>query len=393
MIKRHFILILLLFALLAAGCNDQPFNTGTIRIRLEMPEQQPGMTVDSIPVSITNQTTGVSYTSLTDRLGEASFELAAGVCRVYIHTTVTRGNMDYILSGGRTNLYFEGGGEALSLTLPLEVTAKGRLIIEELYFGGCLRPDGKTTYVADQYITVANNSDDIYYLDGLCIGQAGPTTTSRPSGWMLHTDMKEIPLFLMCWQFPGEGTDYPLLPGERQVIATQAIDHTAGIGGVPASLDLSRVEWAFWDSKLTGSKITAGVKPLRLVWRSSGSSYALTTNGPTLLLFRPESDIEAWASEPSHLRTEPNQPGKQLFLHIPASWVLDAPNFVSSESTVVNSRLPLAMDANPGIAGASGMGLAKHRKKLTTPDGSGWCDTNNTLADFEAATPSLKTNK
>lgn len=393
MIKRHFTFVLLLFALLAAGCNDHPFNTGTILVRLEMPEQQPGMTADSIPVTITNQTTGVSYTRLTDCLGEASFELSAGVCRVSIHTTVTRGNMDYILSGGQANLYFEGGKEALSLTLPLEVTAKGRLIIEELYFGGCLRPDGKATYVADQYITVANNSDDIYYLDGLCIGQVAPATTSRPSAWMLHTDMKEIPLYLMCWQFPGGGTDYPLLPGERQVIAPQAIDHTTGSGGVPASLDLSRVEWAFWDSKLTGSKITAGVKPLSLIWRGSGTSYLLTISGPTVLLFRPESDMTAWASDPSHLRTEPGQSSKMLYLHIPAAWVLDAPNFVSSEATVVNSRLPLAMDANPGIAGATGTGLAKRRKKLPTPDGSRWCDTNNTLADFEVATPSLKTNK
>lgn len=393
MIQKHLSFLLLLWLLAATGCSDHPFSTGTIHIRLEMPEELADIPLDSIPVALTNQSTGITYTVHTDSRGEATLEVAAGSCRISVNTTLTRGNMDYILSAGRTSLYFGANGETLTLPLPVEVTPKGRLVIEELYFSGCRRPDGKTIYMQDQYITLANNSEDVYYLDGLCIAQTGPTTTSSPSGWMLNTDMKEIPLFMMCWQFPGSGTDYPLLPGERIAIATQAIDHTTGSAAVPASLDLSRVEWAFWDSKLTGSKITAGVKPLRLVWRGSGNAYMLTVSGPTVLLFRPESDMPAWASDPSHLRPEPGKSSKLLYLHIPAAWVLDAPNFVSSESTVVNSRLPIAMDARPGIAGPTGSGLAWFRKKRTTPGNTGWWDTNNTFADFDAGLPSLKTNK
>lgn len=393
MIKRIFYFVCLLGLLLSAGCSDKHFNTGIIHIRLEMPDDLTDFSPDSIPVMLINQSTGTTYTTLTDSLGEATLEVATGSCRISVNTTLSKGNMDYILSAGLADLYFDGSGKILPLTLPVEIIPKGRLIFNELYFSGCLRPDGKTTYTQDQYISVANNSHDVYYLDGLCIGQVGPSTTSLPSGWMLNTDMKEIPLFMMCWQFPGNGTDYPLLPGEYQTIATQAIDHTAGEAGVPESLDLSKVDWAFWDSKLTGSKITAGVKPMRLVWRGSGSAYALTVSGPTMVLFRPEADMVAWASDVAHLRPEPGKSAKLLFLHIPAAWVLDAPNFVSSEGTVVNSRLPIVMDASPGIAGPTGSGLAKFRKKMMMPGNKGWWDTNDTSTDFGEAKPSLKTKK
>lgn len=394
MIQKHLSFLLLLWLLTTTGCNDHPFNTGTIHIRLEMPEDMTNMPLDSIPVVLTNQSTGTTYTAWTDSQGETTFEVAAGSCRIAVDATLnTQNNMDYLVRAGLSDLYFEADGEVLPITLPIEIIRKGRLVIKELYFSGCLRPDGKTTYTQDQYITIGNNSHDLYYLDGLCIGQAGPPTTSLPSGWMLNTDMKEIPLFMMCWQFPGSGTDYPLLPGEHIAIATQAIDHTTGSAAVPASLDLSRVEWAFWDSKLTGSKITAGVKPLRLVWRGSGTSYALTVSGPTVILFRPESDIVAWASDPSHLRPEPGKSAKLLYLHIPTAWVLDAPNFVSSEGTVVNSRLPITMDALPGIAGPTGSGLSKLRKKMMVPGNIGWWDTNTTLYDFMDIEPALKTNK
>lgn len=165
---------------------------------------------------------------------------------------------------------------------------------------------------------------------------------------MLHTDMAEIPLTMMCWQFPGNGTDYPLLPGERQVVATNAIDHTAGEYGIPASLDLSHVEWAFWHASLTQSKITAGVRPLNMIWHGSGTAYSLTVSGPTVVLFAPQSDMAAWIADAGHIRKEPESTAKLTYLHIPAEWVVDVANYVSSPTLVVNSRLPLHMDPRPG---------------------------------------------
>lgn len=388
--KRSLYLLLSLCSLLFSTCREEEFRTGILRFDIEIPEAFTGVIPDNIPIELLNQTTGVLYTARTDSMNTAQIAVTAGSYVIRISTQITKDNTDYLLIGGIPNLYFKADGATESVTLPIKVVQKGRLVIQELYFSGCLRPDGQIKYLLDQYITVANNCHETLYLDGLCIGQIAPPTTVKPSGWMLNTDMSELPLYLMCWQFPGNGTDYPLLPGEKQVIATQAIDHTAGSLGVPASIDLSHVEWAFWNSKLTGSKITAGVKPLHLIWRSGGTSYALTVNGPTVVIFRPESDMTAWAADASHLRKEPGSASPMMYLHIPASWVLDSPNFVSSANTEANSRLPLTMDIKPGIAPSSGSGQSAYRKVIRIPDFSGWWDDNNTSMDFGWGEPSLK---
>ena len=278
MIDKHLSLLTHLLCLcFLAGCENEYFKTGSIHIQLKKPSGYADISLANIPVTLINQSIGCVYTTTTDTNGLALFELTAGICAISANQETTTGNRDYILSGSLSNIQFEANGEERSVEIPLEVSERGRLLISEIYFSGCLWPDGKNVYNKDQYLTLVNNSDDLIFLDGLCIAQAGPVSVTKPSGWMLHTDMKEIPLFMMCWEFPGTGAEYPIQPGERQTIAINAINHTNSEVGVPASLDLSSVEWAFWDPILTGSQISAGVKPLNLVWRGTGFSYLFST--------------------------------------------------------------------------------------------------------------------
>lgn len=389
--QLYYMLFLVCLAGLTACEKADDFRTRSLLIRLIPPEGFERARLDSIPVSVTNQSIGTVYTLYSDSTGCARADLTAGTLQINIQQTLAKGYVDYIVYGGHSALYFETEGEEQELDIKLGIAEMGRLLIEEIYFSGCMRPDGKTAYVKDQYMTIANNSGETIYLDGICIGQVAPATTAKPSGWMLHTDMEELPLFLMCWQFPGSGTEHPLLPGERQVIATNAVDHRAGEAGVPASVDLSKADWAFWNPTLKESQISSGVKPLNLLWRTGGSSYALSTSGPTVVLFLPGQDINKYIADASHIQTEPGTTSKQLFLHIPADWVQDAVNLVSSVATKTNTRIPLSMDANPGIAKAQGSGTAVYRFKPRQPDGFRlWADSNNTLNDFRTGNPSLR---
>lgn len=389
--KLYSLLILLCLTGLTACEKADDFQTRSLLIRLTLPEGLEKVQLDSIPIQVTNQSIGTIYTLYSDSTGCARADLTAGTLQINIQQTLSKNYVDCIVYGGYNSLYFETEGEELSIDIDLGIAEMGRLLIEELYFTGCMRPDGKTTYIRDQYMTIANNSGETIYLDGLCIGQVAPPTTAKPSGWMLHTDMKELPLFLMCWQFPGNGRDYPLLPGKRQVIAVNAVDHRAGEAGVPASVDLSKADWAFWSPTLTGSQISSGVKPLNLLWRTGGTSYPLTTSGPTVVLFLPDQDIKKYIADASHLRTEPGSTSKQLYLHIPADWVQDVVNYVSSVATKTNSRIPLTMDGNPGVTKAQGSGIAVYRFKPRQPEGDQlWADSNSTSNDFKSGTPSLR---
>lgn len=376
--------------LLMAGCDEQVADHRTLRIQLTMEDSILVLPLDGIPVELKNQTIGNTYTVKTDREGRASVTIAPGSCTLSFAHKVTQGMTEYILNGGIADLYIAPGQQDVDLEVPIYLNVTPQLVIEELYFSGCLKPDGKLTYTTDQYLSIANNSTETLYLDGLCIGQAAPFTTSRPSSWILHTDMSEIPLTMMCWQFPGSGTDYPLEPGQRQVIATNAIDHTTGEYGIPASLDLSHVEWAFWHTSLTQSKITAGVRPLNMIWHGSGTSYPLTVSGPTVILFSPQCDMADWIADASHIRKEPESTAKLTYLHIPSEWVIDVANYVSSSTLVVNSRLPLRMDPSPGIAGPTGTGMAWRRIQLEKDGRIFWKTGSGTEYCFRSEPPSLK---
>lgn len=388
--QLRLIQLLATLLLLATGCSDNTFLTRTVRIQLVAEDSTVTLPLDGIPVVLTNQTVSNVHTVVTDDQGRASFTIVPGSCSVSFSHKATIGLTEYNLNGGYADLYVEPGEEDINLEVSFVLKVSPLLLIEEIYFGGCRKPDGKTVYNTDQYLSIANNSGRTIYLDSLCIGQAAPFTTSRPSNWMKYTDMKELPLTMMCWQFPGGGTDYPLLPGERQIVATNAINHTAGPVGIPASVDLSRVEWAFWNASLKESKITAGVKPLNLVWHGSGTAYALTVSGPTLLLFKPQTDMVAWATAPGHIRTEPESSSKLQYLHIPAEWVVDVVNFVSLPTLVVNSRLPLSMDPSPGVAGPTGTGNTWRRHSREEDGQIVWKTGSGTYYNFYEDTPSLK---
>lgn len=381
---------LLSLLLLLPGCTENTFSTRTIHIQLVLEDSTLVLPLGDIPVTLKNQTLSNAYTVTTDTEGRADLTTAPGSCTISFSHTLTKGLTTYNYNGGYADLNIEPGDKDIDLEIPITLNAVPQLVIDELYFGGCLKPDGKSTYTTDQYLTIANNSSRTLYLDGLCIGQAAPFTTTKPSGWMKYTDMKEIPLTMMCWQFPGNGTDYPLLPGQRQIVATNAIDHTAGEAGIPASLDLSHVEWAFWNATLSGSKITAGVKPLRLIWHTSGTAYALTVSGPTVLLFMPQSDMAAWVADAAHIRKEPESSSILQYLHIPAEWVIDVANYVSSPSLVVNSRLPFNIDPEPGIAGPSGQGNAWRRAHWEKDGQIVWKAGSGTYYNFNEEAPSLK---
>ena len=98
---------------------------------------------------------------------------------------------------------------------------------------------------------------------------------------------------------------------------------------------------------------------------------------------RPDDPLVPSQKEPESFNT-------LKYLHIPADWVLDIANFVSSTSTVAYTRIPSSMDVSPGIATSGGSGLAMRRKYEQEGKRFRWKDSNNTAEDFEKSPPSLK---
>lgn len=114
--------------------------------------------------------------------------------------------------------------------LPTEMVASRRRTV--LFTEWAMEPAENPAlggYFYGGYVVIANNSDSTMYLDRMLLG----TATSQPyeingapcaDRIAFYSDPEGL-WSAWIYQFPGTGQDYPIGPGERKLIATDAIDH------------------------------------------------------------------------------------------------------------------------------------------------------------------------
>lgn len=270
--------------------------------------------------------------------------------------------------------------------------AKG-LVIKEIYYGGCVGRLGNG-YLADQYITLYNNSDETIYLDGLCVAVIDPLGCIE-SPWMKYTDMKRIPVNDLTWQFPGSGKEYPLLPGSETTIATNAVNHKAERYKCPNSVNLSMVDWRFWDASLSRQDNTSEVTPMKLISKLNPNInlYLLSVIDPTFMIFSIQgTTAEAYINNPENLEPRPQSSDpKNRYLMIPKEWVIDCINCVKNNQLSLK-RVPDELDKGAAyIPDGPYSGYSLVRKSTFTPNGKLiYQNTNNSAEDFEESIPELK---
>ena len=234
-----------LFIPLFCGCSFEeagdPYSLSknTLSICLSYPEGYESMLRGGIEVMIEEADKGNVYTALTDRNGNTVLNLANGIYRI----TVSDRTDDGIFNGraDRVNLV----DNDREITLDLFRSMSGEIVFKEIYNGGCPAYPLEGTYQSDKYVILHNNTSEVQYLDGLCFGTADPYNSQGTNVWVEYdpvTGEAEYPDFVpvvqVIWEFPGDGTDFPLQPGEDAVVACcGAIDHTVQY---PMSVNLDK---------------------------------------------------------------------------------------------------------------------------------------------------------
>lgn len=385
--KKGFYLLLVLLLFLAS-CSDDESRSSSVYIQLLPPDGYSTLPYEEMEVTLTNKDQGTMYSLHCSSTGQASFNVEPGYYTASVHYQAASG------------LVFSGRIESLSLLrdeaeaiieLPLLLAKTSALVIKEIYFGGCKGQNNKD-YQADQYVTLYNNSDQIVYLDGLCLGIVDPGY-NQESPWMNYTDMERIPVNDLTWQFPGSGKEYPLAPGEETTIATNAVDHTGGEYQHTNSVDLSGVDWGFWDVNLERQTIAAGVKPMTLLVNLNPLlvMYSLPVFGPTFMVFSLQESPEKYVQNPENREPRPkaNNQDKQ-YLMVPKEWVIDCVECVKDIDSP--KRVPNELDNGKCyIPGDRYSGRSIIRKKAGTTDGRTiYQDTNNSTEDMEVTSATLK---
>lgn len=251
------------------------------------------------------------------------------------------------------------------------------LLISKVYFSGT-KDDLNRNYTIDGFVEIFNNSDEVVYVDGKYLA----LTESRSPAAFLATDDPDYLYTRQICRFPGNGTDYPVLPGKSIVVAARsARDHRTSASN---SVDLSSAEFEVKDSDGTGNP---AVKALPVISSSTAlKHFNLISGGPNgVFLFETDEDVLQWPE----FYTPGTSTGER-FRQVPVTTVLDGVEILKNNASTgpdpLLKRLHQFIDAGyTNITAVSGYVNESVERKISRIEEDGRVilqDTNNSTVDF-----------
>jgi len=265
---------------------------------------------------------------------------------------------------------------ATDIHLALESHILRDLIISKIYYSGT-KDNLNRNYVVDQFVEIFNNSENVVYIDGKYLALAESVS---PAAY-LASDNPDYIYTRQIVRFPGNGSDYPVLPGESIVIAAR--DARNHLINATNSVDLSDADFEVKDSDGLGNPAI-----MALPMYSSSTAlkfFNLIAGGPNaIFLFETDEDVLAW---PEFYR--PGMSTGERFRRVPAVTVIDGVEALKNDAgtgpNISLKRLQNFIDAGYSYINATSgyINQSVERKVSHVVDGRIVLkDTNNSIQDF-----------
>lgn len=262
-----------------------------------------GVSLQGLQVSLLRSaSTDPAILGTTDASGTAAFKnLLEGRYDVGVTRALTTTELSRLPINERDATTFAGGaaillsaGQIRTNDVTLVRARRGSLVISEFF-----RVNGPPlAYPWGDYIEVYNNSDSLIFLDGkMLAGTYGPmhseTLTGCASTARFRTDTERV-WVSHVWQFPGAGQDYPIRPGEGQVMAMDAINHVAASGQSKyQDLSQAQFEQVFTDADVDNPFST---NMINLFFRSTGNGHGYSVPVWASIVLMNNVPKTAWTS-------------------------------------------------------------------------------------------------
>lgn len=394
--KRILYILTIVLAASCAGIKD-PYEGSLhlLSVTAQYPSGYEGFDLEGSEALVEEINTGSRYTSLTDASGSFAMTLPDGIYRVNISG---RSGSD-VFNGAADKVVLSGAD--LSMKLPLSYSKAGSIVIKEIYCGGCKKLPQEGDYQGDQYFILHNNDYNVQYLDSLCFGTLSPNNATASNPWVskdtatgesIFPDF--LPIIQAVWQFPGDGDDFPLQPGEDAVICLRgAIDHSLQY---PLSVNLNKPDYFvcynltyFWNTAYhpaPGDQISDERIIDVVIKTGQANAYTFSLSSPTLVLWKAKGmTIQEFVSIPDNITPVPGSSIDNV-VKVPYEWVYDAVEVFDARSANNSKRLAPSADAGYVLQTDVFLGhsLMRHIDKEASA-ASGYevlTDTNNSLNDF-----------
>ncbi len=393
-----YIFIIASFSACATYSADEPYSADelyTLNITVSYPEAYTDYTLEDLTVSISDIDRANSYTATLSGDGSCAIQLTAG--RYMVQYSAKHDNNIFNATADKVLL----AGKDVDLTLSPTMSIAGGLLIKEIYCGGCMKTPEEGSYHYDKYVTLHNNSDQVVYLDGLCYGVLDPYNSQASSVW-LSTDPitgatiypEELYLIQAIWQFGGDGTTFPLQPGQDAVVCNNgAIDHASQY---PLSVNLNKEDYfVLYDNVLfpqttyhpaPGDNISPERYLNVAIKLGVATAWVLSVYSPAPVFFRPiDTTLEEYLLQEGSVFQKPGSSVDQI-ARIPLEWVVDGVEVFYGGSSSNQKRFNPIIDA--GYITQSELYDGKTLARLVDEQASAEAgyevliDTNNSSADF-----------
>lgn len=381
--------------------NDTVVNFVDNVVRVSLPLNVDSAELVSATATLTNVQTGKTYTSSEFILVDGEYIDTLNVPEG-IYNIDVKGEMTYKITGTTTKSKVKSSSENVNIskaaaiatgvtteTIALNIyNAQAGFVISEIFCAGTKTPEGKQ-YINDQYVKIANNSDDTLYADGLAFVDFEFMSDDKQD--YTPNIMSQAISISAMYQIPGDGATYAVAPGQELLLALNAINHTADSLN-PNSCDLSKADFEFYNQseKVSNVDVDNPNVPNLICWNTnSGSYYVLHNRGfHSYALVRPEVDSATFLRDYKYNYEWIFTFGEYVIPQdgetwkIPNSWVVDAVD-QSYKGGWAWNVMDASLDAgytyvSESKSDATRYGLSVIRKK----ENGKFVDTNNSTNDF-----------
>ena len=382
--KSNFLVCcLLLVSLLFVACEkDDEVKMTRLNLTTSLTTDLSGLDLGGLAVEITSLTSSYSTKTTTSAEGALVVDLEEGIYSIKISgekrfTAAENSTQTVFLRGVLENLSLTGA--ELNQEIPLLISvANAGWVIKEIYFTGSKKPTGGT-YYKDKYFELYNNSEEVLYADGIAIAESDHNTSSEVNTWVSSGNNNFVAQAI--YTIPGNGTTYPVQPGQSVVIADVAIDHRVDNAN---SFDLSKADFEWYDN----NKLDVDVPEVANMIKSFSYSASIWTphnrGFNSYVIFRPEAGMEAFLEANRVERVTAS--GTVVYRYqIADQYILDAVE-LGTPTDFKSKALSAALDlgyTHSGDGDDARYGKCVRRKVLLNQNGRVvYQDTNNSEVDF-----------